>query len=101
MTLLLLLALATAPDGGDAPLRVVGVAHGLLVLDDGRTVDVDGGVWLTDSIAIARAQDIERLAAENAELRRAPPPPPPWYLVAAVLLAAGAGVVGGYLLPRP
>lgn len=99
--LALALVLTSAPDAGDRPLRVLGVSHGLLALDDGRTVTVDGGVWLDDPTAIARAQDLERLAAENAELRAKPPGPPPAIFISLLLLVAVAGVAGGYLLPRP
>lgn len=85
---------------GDFPLRAAGVAHGALVLDDGRALDVDGGVWLDDATALARAKDLERLAAENAELRKTPTAPPVTILLA-VALAIGVGFVGGYFTPHP
>lgn len=86
--------------GGDAP-RVASIRRASAVLDDGRELELDGGVWLSTDTAIARARDLERLAVENAELRRAPPPPPPPLVTFVVLLAVGLGVGVGYLLPRP
>lgn len=102
MTLLLALLLASggasAVDAGDAP-RVVSVRHALLVGDDGRTYSLDGGVWLADPVAIARAQDLERLAAENKTLRSTPPTPP-LAMTLAVLAALVLGFTGGALLVK-
>lgn len=104
MTLLLALLLASggasaATDAGDAP-RVVSVRHALLVGDDGRTYAVDGGCWLDDPTTLARAQDLERLSAENAALRQSPPTPP-LVVVLVALAALGIGVGVGVWLPRP
>lgn len=97
--LALVLTGGAVPDGGgDAP-RVASVRHALAVLDDGRTVELDGGVWLSTELAIARAQDLERLSAENRALRTSPTPPPLVVLVL-VSLALGAGVAAGYLIPH-
>lgn len=91
--------LASAPlDAGDAP-RVVSVRHALLVGDDGRTYSLDGGVWLDDATLVARAQDLERLAAENRALRSTPPTPP-LAMTLAVLAALVLGFTGGYLWPK-
>ncbi len=89
-----------AADAGDAP-RVASIRRASAVLDDGRELELDGGVWLSTETAIARAQDIERLTVENAELRKAPPPPPAPIVTLVVVLALGLGVGVGYLLPRP
>lgn len=99
--LALVLTGGAVPDGGgDAP-RVVSVRHGLVVGDDGRTVELDGGVWLSTELAVARAQDLERYHAEVLALRQQPPPPPAAIIIAALVLALGGGVAIGYLLPRP
>lgn len=86
-------------DAGDAP-RVVSVRHALLVGDDGRTYSLDGGVWLDDATLMQRAQDLERLAAENKALRSTPPTPP-LAMTLAVLAALVIGATVGALLPRP
>jgi len=91
---------AQGSDGGlDAPLLAAGVRSGALELDDGRAVLVDGGVWLSDALALERAKDLERLAAENKALKAAPVVPPPVFVVALVLVATAA-YVGGIFTPR-
>lgn len=96
---------AAAPDAGqlqpDAPLRVASVRRATAELDDGRLVELDGGVWLDTDTAIARAKDLERLAAENVALKSAPPPAPPLAMTLLLAVALGAGVAVGYLIPRP
>lgn len=79
---------------GDVPLAAASVRHGLLDLDDGITVQVDGGVWLSDDTAAARARDIVRLAAENRELKAAPAPQVPTPAAVVIGFVAGA-VIGG------
>lgn len=104
VAVLLLSARAVAADAGtDAPIRAVGVAHGLLLLDDGRTVTVDGGVYLSDAVAIERVKYDARLEAENQALKQAPAPVvvPPLAFVVTVVVALAAGFVGGYLTPHP
>ena len=99
---LALALLLTSLDGGDAPIRAVGVAHGLLLLDDGRTVSVDGGVYLSDAVAIERVRYDARLEAENQALKTAPPPVvPPIPFAVTVVVVALAAFVGGYLTPHP
>lgn len=100
---LALALLLTSLDGGDAPIRAVGVAHGLLLLDDGRTVSVDGGVYLSDAVAIERVRYDARLEAENKALKAAPPPAvvPPIPFAVTVVVVALAAFVGGYLTPHP
>jgi len=100
---LALALLLTSLDGGDAPIRAVGVAHGLLLLDDGRTVTVDGGVYLSDAVAIERVKYDARLEAENQALKQTPAPVvvPPLAFVVTVVVALAAGFVGGYLTPHP
>lgn len=99
MTAVALALLLTSLDADDAP-RVVSVRHALLVGDDGRTYAVDGGCWLDDPTTLARAQDLERLSAENAALRQSPPTPP-LVVVLVALAALGIGVGVGVWLPRP
>lgn len=100
---LALALLLTSLDGGDAPIRAVGVAHGLLLLDDGRTVSVDGGVYLSDAVAIERVRYDARLEAENQALKAAPPPAvvPPIPFAVTVVVVALAAFVGGYFTPHP
>lgn len=104
VAVLLLSARVLAADAGaDAPIRAVGVAHGLLLLDDGRTVTVDGGVYLSDAVAIERVKYDARLEAENQALKQAPTPVavPPLAFAVTVVVALAAGFVGGYLTPHP
>ena len=101
LVLALALLVSSADGGADAPLRAVGVAHGLLELDDGRIVTVDGGVWLADQVALDRARDIERLAAENRELKSHPVEVPVVPLVTVILVVALAAYAGGYFTPHP
>lgn len=101
---LLLSARAVAADAGtDSPIRAVGVAHGLLLLDDGRTVTVDGGVYLTDAVAIERVRYDARIEAENRALKSSPPPAavPPLPFAVTVVVVALAAFVGGYFTPHP
>lgn len=90
---------ASGADGGDAP-RVASIRHASAVLDDGSALELDGGVWLSTDTAIARAKDLERLAAENATLRQQPPPPPPLAISLLIILAVSAGFAAGYLVPH-
>lgn len=104
LAIALLSARVLASDAGtDAPIRAVGVAHGLLLLDDGRTVSVDGGVWLSDAVAIERVKYDARLEAENQALRDSPPPAavPPLPFAVALVAVAIAAFVGGYFTPHP
>lgn len=84
----------------DAP-RIAGVRSGRLELDDGRFVTVDGGVWLDTELAVARARDLERLAAENKALKTQPPAQVPagyaLVLVGGLVLGFVAGAVASRL----
>lgn len=98
----LALVCAASIDAGEVDVpRAASVSHGLLVLDDGRLLTVDGGVWLSEALARQTLEHRARLEAENRALRDAPAGPPPWWFVLSVVLAAGAGVATGYFLPRP
>ena len=101
LALALALLVSSVDGGADAPLRAVGVAHGLLVLDDGRTVTVDGGVWLADEVARDRARDQARLAAENRELKSHPVEVPVVPIAVVLVTVALAAFVGGYFTPHP
>lgn len=95
-----LLALVLAADAGaDAPVRAVSVRHAMIEADDGRTLFVDGGVWLAEDVARARVANEWRLDAENRALKAAPAPVPTGYLVA-ILAGLGAGLVGGAFAAR-
>lgn len=99
----LLLALVLSQDAGvDAPRRSLSVRHGLLELDDGRVVTVDGGIWFTEALARERVANEWRLAAENEKLKAEPPPiaPTPVGYVVAVVIGLGGGVVLGVLATR-
>lgn len=93
---LLLALVLTADAGSDAPVRAVGVRHGLLELDDGRTLYVDGGVWLAEDLARERVANEWRLAEENRALKSSPPVA----VVVAVVLGAVVGLAGGVVLTR-
>lgn len=98
---------AAAPDAGqaqpaDAPLLLIAsVRRATAELDDGRVVEIDGGVWLSTELAVTRAQDLERLAAENWALRQQPPPPPAGPLAIAIAVVAALAYLGGLATPRP
>lgn len=102
--LALVLTGGAAPDGGgDAPL-VVNVKSGLVVAENGRVYELDGGAWLADELLLARARDLERYHAEAKECREKPVELPPVVTVGApvaVVLAAIAGFLGGYFAPKP
>lgn len=82
MTLLLALALlasggaSASIDAGDAP-RIVSVRHALAVGDDGRTYELDGGVWTDTRLSIDNAKELAGCRAIKEVLREEPPPPPP------------------------
>lgn len=61
---------ASAAD--DAP--VLDVRRAVVELPDGGVVIVDGGVWLSDGIALARANDLVKTQAELDALRQQPLP---------------------------
>lgn len=85
-----LLALGSAPDGGVPDVLVLTSAE--VVTAAGVRLEVDGGYWLSDAAGEARAKQLERLAEQNRDLRRAPPPPPPPAFVVATVASFLAGV---------
>ncbi len=92
----LLLALVLAADAGsDTPLRTVSVRHALIEADDGRTVFVDGGIWLAEDVARLRVANEWRLDAENRQLRAAPPPVPSGYVWSFALGVLFGGIGAG------
>lgn len=97
MNALLLALVLTVDAGSDAPLRAAGVREGLLVLDDGRSVFVDGGFWVRDDVMRERLAREARLEAENAKLKETPPPTPPSLVIALVVGLLGGVALGGYI----
>ncbi len=92
MSLLLVLLLASADAGSDAP-RALSVRSAVVHLDDGGVAVVDGGVWLRDDVAEAWAR-----AAEAGALRQVSPSSRPLAesvlsVVAAVLTALVVALV--------
>jgi len=53
------------------------VKSGVIVTDDGLTLEVHGGAYLPSAVNVARGQDLAKCRAERASLQAAPAPPPP------------------------
>ncbi|NNC16667.1 hypothetical protein HJC22_13160 [Corallococcus exiguus] len=62
-----------------------------MTLQDGRTVAVSEGCWLSTERSILAARELRRLQAENEVLHQQPRPVPVLAVVLAVVLGAGAG----------
>ncbi|NNB85414.1 hypothetical protein HI292_07580 [Corallococcus exiguus] len=71
--------------------EVLDVARATVTLQDGRTVVVAEGCWLSTERCILTARELRRLQAENEVLRQQPRPVPVLAVVLAVVLGAGAG----------
>ncbi|RKG62437.1 hypothetical protein D7X30_03845 [Corallococcus sp. AB011P] len=76
--------------------EVLDVARATVTLQDGRTVAVSEGCWLSTERCVLTARELRRLEAENAELRRQSSRVP----VAAVLLAVAVGLGAGFAAAR-
>ncbi|MFB1479511.1 hypothetical protein [Corallococcus sp. RDP092CA] len=86
------LALALALTGpAHAEGEVLDVARATVTLQDGRTVAVSEGCWLSTERCVLTARELRRLEAENAELRRQSARVPVVAVLVAVALGAGAG----------
>ena len=93
----LVLAALLAADAG-VP-HVVSVRHALVQTDDGETLTLDGGVWLDDATAIAKAQRLAQCSAELEASRQREVSRPISPVVSVVATVLTALVV--HLLPRP
>ncbi|RKH34916.1 hypothetical protein D7Y13_01410 [Corallococcus praedator] len=76
--------------------EVLDVARATVTLQDGRTVAVSEGCWLSTERCILTARELRRLQAENEVLRQQPRPAP----VVAVLMAVALGVGVGFTAAR-
>ncbi len=92
-----MLALALALAGpAHAEGEVLDVARATVTLQDGRTLAVSEGCWLSTERCVLTARELRRLDAENAELRRQSARVPVVVLVA-VVLGAGVGFAAARL----
>ncbi|WP_404370494.1 hypothetical protein ACIHQR_10435 [Corallococcus coralloides] len=92
-----MLALALAVTGpARAEGEVLDVARATVTLQDGRTVAVSEGCWLSTERCVLTARELRRLQAENEVLRQQPRAVP----VVAVLLAVALGVGVGFALAQ-
>lgn len=81
-----------------APARaedVLDVQRAQVLTAAGLTLDVEGGVWLSDAQLERTSRELVRLRAENEALREAPPMPPLWTLGVAVAVGLAAGLAVG------
>lgn len=88
--LALALPAAAAPDGGEPLPPAVFAEQAQLLIPDAGWEEHGEGCWLPTRRCVATGQELERLRAENAELKRGPTATP-----AIVLVALGLGVVLG------
>ncbi|NOK20785.1 hypothetical protein [Corallococcus carmarthensis] len=88
----LVLALALLVAGpARAEGEVLDVARATVTLQDGRTLAVSEGCWLSTERCILTARELRRLQAENEVLRQQPRSVPVLVIVLAAVLGAGAG----------
>ncbi|MCY1042137.1 hypothetical protein OV208_12500 [Corallococcus sp. bb12-1] len=78
--------------------EVLDVARATVTLQDGRTVAVSEGCWLSTERCILTARELRRLQAENEVLRQQPRPVPVVAVVMAVALGVGVGFTAARLL---
>nr|WP_216618459.1 hypothetical protein [Corallococcus carmarthensis] len=71
--------------------EVLDVARATVTLQDGRTLAVSEGCWLSTERCILTARELRRLQAENEVLRQQPRSVPVLVIVLAAVLGAGAG----------
>ncbi|QDE98293.1 hypothetical protein [Myxococcus xanthus] len=86
LVLTLLLAGTVRAEG-----EVLDVARAIVTLQDGRTVDVSEGCWLSTSRCMDTAREVRRLQAENEELRQHAGDVPLVKVLVAVALGVGLG----------
>ncbi len=67
------------------------VAHATVTLQDGRTVEVSEGCWLSTSRCVDTAQEVRRLHAENEALRQHSGDVPLVKVLVALALGVGLG----------
>lgn len=76
---------------------VLDVAHATVTLQDGRTVDISGGCWLSTSRCMDTAREVRRLQAENEALRQRAGDVPLVKVLVALALGAGLGFTVAHL----
>ncbi len=98
LVLVLLVAFSARAQDAGVP-AVLDVERASVQVRDGGVLTVVGGAWMRDDVLLARAQDLERLSAENKKLKESVEPMP---LPLFVGLVAGlcAGAVAGYFIAK-
>ncbi|MBL0692942.1 hypothetical protein [Comamonas sp. JC664] len=86
LVLTLLLSGAVRAEG-----EVLDVVHATVTLQDGRTVDVSEGCWLSTSRCMDTAREVRRLQAENEVLRQQAGDVPLVKVLVALALGVGLG----------
>ncbi|MFB1482802.1 hypothetical protein [Corallococcus sp. RDP092CA] len=76
--------------------EVLDVARATVTLQDGRTMVVSEGCWLSTERCVLTTRESRRLEAENAELRRQSARVP----VVAVLVSVALGTDAGFAVAR-
>nr|BDT33776.1 hypothetical protein MFMH1_34450 [Myxococcus sp. MH1] len=86
---LVLVVLVATPAAGS---EVIGVERAQLFPDGGTAaVEVEGGCWLSESLCVRTAAEIERLRAENKSLREQAGDVSFTVVAVALVLGLGAG----------
>jgi hypothetical protein len=94
--LLALVLLIAVPTWAQEP-RTLDVRRATVTLQDGRTVEVVEGCWLSTQQCVSTGKELAQLRAENASLKKDAGRPP----LAAVLIAFTLGAAaGGFALHR-
>ncbi|MCP3060979.1 hypothetical protein LXT21_19525 [Myxococcus sp. K38C18041901] len=70
---------------------VLGVARATVTLQDGRTVEVSEGCWLSTQRCVDTAREVRRLQAENDALRQHAGDVPLVKVLVALALGVGLG----------
>ncbi|MFP2958257.1 hypothetical protein ACLEPN_10570 [Myxococcus sp. 1LA] len=86
LVLTLLLSGAVRAEG-----EVLDVAQATVTLQNGRTVDVSEGCWLSTSRCMDTAREVRRLEAENEALRQSAGDVPLVKVLVALALGVGLG----------
>ncbi|TQF16125.1 hypothetical protein FJV41_10065 [Myxococcus llanfairpwllgwyngyllgogerychwyrndrobwllllantysiliogogogochensis] len=77
--------------------EVLDVAHATVTLQDGRTVAVSEGCWVSTRACLDTARDVRRLQVENEELRQHAGDAPLVKVLVALALGVGLGFTAARL----
>lgn len=84
--------------GDDQP-RALSLERATATTVSGLILELDGGVWLRDDVALERAKELVSLRAENDTLKTsAPPAPGALAVILTGAIALTLGVAGGVML---